>query len=108
MDVVRNASGEGRFIHIERNVPKQSAVPGKTALVGTVTRQSSGDGITHFEKLTGSSGLDLSDFNRPPFIIPPGQISAQVVDRLLDSDGSAADWLADSVVSVLSRKKNGR
>jgi hypothetical protein len=101
MDVIRYGNGEGRSIHIERNVNKQSAQPGRSALRGTVTP--TGDGVTHFDRITGADRINLSGFPQPPFIV--GQISAMVVDRALDGDSSAGDMLADSVVSVLSGGK---
>jgi subtilisin-like proprotein convertase family protein len=108
MDVVRGANGEGRFIHIERAVPNQSAIPGKSSLTGTVTQKPSGDGVTHFESITGTNGINLNGFPRPPFIVPPGQISALVVDRLLDDGDSVSGLIADDVVSVLARRAKHR
>jgi subtilisin-like proprotein convertase family protein len=105
MDVIRYGNGEGRAIHIERTVATQSARAGNS-LVGSVTPV--GDGVTHFDVVTGTNGLNLNQFPRPPFIVPASQISAVVVDRLLDSGSTASDLLADSVASVLSPRKKRR
>jgi hypothetical protein len=101
MDVVRYANGEGRTIRLERNVPGQSAVPGKSILIGQVS--GFGNGKTKFDSITGTSGIQLQGFTNPPFEV--GTIAADVVDRLLDEHGSL---LTDSIIRGVSRKAKNR
>jgi hypothetical protein len=102
MDVVRNGNGEGRSIRLERDVLGQSVVPGRSALVGSVTAIS-GDGRTKFDLVTGTDGVNLDNFQRPPFVIS-NPIAAVVVDRLLESGDNVNTLLADSLTDPMRRR----
>jgi parallel beta-helix repeat protein len=97
MELVRFANGEGRFLTL-------TGTGNRSALKGTVTQKPGADGLTHFVRVAGSGGVNLTNFPRPPFVVS-NPIAAAVVDRLLDSGESASDLLADSIAHGTHHKK---
>jgi hypothetical protein len=89
IELVRDATGEGRSLTL-------SGVRPGASLSGSVLRSAGGDGLTHFDTVRGTAGVNLTRFTQPPFVVA-NPIAADVVDRLLDSTHSALDLLADSI-----------
>ena len=76
-------------------------IAGRSALSGTVT---GGDGLTRFDRVTGTQGVNTNNFRTPPFVLN-NPIQAMVVDRLLDSDTGVGTTLADAVAEDLGSRR---
>ena len=73
----------------------------RSELTGRVTRRT-GNGTTSFDLVTGLTGLRNNIQNNPSFVL--GQVSALVVDRVLDSRPSAYGRLNDLFEDLLFRR----
>ena len=58
--------------------------------------------LTGTKNSLGQTDVNLSNFPRPPFLVPASAISATVVDRLLDSGQSVQDMLTDSIAAAVA------
>ncbi len=115
-DLILDSDRDGRTIRLETDVPGQNVTPGRSRLSGRVTRRNGSDGEALFDTLTGSAGINLGALPRCPSPVPPdgsppvgcfdiGDVSASVVDRMLDSAPAASNILADAIVNPTMRRR---
>jgi subtilisin-like proprotein convertase family protein len=115
-DLILDADRDGSTIRLETDVPGQNVTPGRSRLSGRVTRSNGSDGEAVFDTLTGSTGISLDGLPRCPSPVPPtggltpgcfdiGDVSASVVDRMLDAGPNAGSILADTIVNPTVRRR---